>query len=356
MAFFAFAHVALFGLLQSIHADRSEGHESAQSMEVRASPHSFAYNRRHDVADMREEQREQALQRQLELTREERGEAEFLQASEQQEAARLAHKLEYSVENEERAREKLREARRELAANRKEVSRQRHELHELRSLEAKTLAEQRAAEEARQRYNEKFKKARHAQAVAERQRKLSLAEEKELANEEYAAVLKERRKASKAMKVAQDAEEQRQAHFKAAVAMRQETEEAQAIVEQAAGEKAAAQREKSLAMWTKQQAKRDSQTMSTLAFVSWGLLVLVLLGVLGSSIEVQKLEVLGLQPLKLFNHLHSCLLLHHRHLAFGDGNISDPEPVTVAPPVAAEDEAEDDVQKLDLAAHDTDTD
>jgi len=344
--------------------------EGVESVEVRASPHALGLKRRSDSLGKSWEQREVALRHQLELTREERGEAESQQASEQREAAALAEKLATSTEEAAHAHDLLRETRQMLAAKSKEVasthealtqylgladdlrvaagqaakqaSKAKHEAemakrnavgesrrarqdvaaaeaviseqdeaadevsrerHKLRMHEEHAKAAQRKADAARKAYEEKFEKAQEAQIYAEQQRKLSLVKEQQLARQEFAAVQRERWKAAKALEAVKRADAQRQEHFKAAVSMREETEEAQVLVEQAGREKAAAQREKAQAKWVKQQAYRDRQTASTLSFFSWSLLALILIGVLGFSTEVYKLEAASLRPAKLLARL-----------------------------------------------------
>jgi len=93
-----------------------------ESYEVMRGQRMMGFHPRHDSFEMEQEEHEQQLRRQLELTRQERSEAESLQASEQREAEALRRKLERAAEEEKHTHDLLRAARQELAAKSQEVA------------------------------------------------------------------------------------------------------------------------------------------------------------------------------------------------------------------------------------------
>jgi hypothetical protein len=319
-------------------ADETEGSsddlkddiQDTESLEVRASPRTVAFQRHSSTSDW--EERERALRHQLELTREERGEAEALQASEQRETKMLERKLELATEKEQHMQELLTEAKQQLAAKNKEVSGKDKELNQYlgladdlrvaaseasesasRAKEEAEMAKRKAMdekeqarrdlEEAKEDYEQEADKARNVQAIAEATREKSLVQVQRMAQEEYTTVQQERLKAARALATVKAAEEQRQKHFKAAAAMRVETEEAQALVEQARNEKAAAQQERSKLMWEKQEAYRYKHNAGMFSLISWGVLAFFVFGTLSFVMEVHKWESARLTAFKLLSHL-----------------------------------------------------
>merc|ERR1719498_260739 len=110
------------------------------------------------------QQRERALQRQLELTREERSEAESLQATEQREAESLKERLYTATDEQQHTQDLLREARRELKEKAKEAAASRAALNRYLGLADNLQA---AAGEVVQRAS----RAKHEAEVARRKSK-----------------------------------------------------------------------------------------------------------------------------------------------------------------------------------------
>jgi hypothetical protein len=370
-----------FAQAEEPESDPSEDVVSAaplESLEVHASRHSFGFKRRltHGLHGNAEslQNREGALQRQLQLAREERGEAESLQASEERKAMALKEELEDTANEEEHAYELLREARRELAAKSKEVAsthaslssyagladdlrdaaseaakqvsdakqeaavakarvadeskRARRNLEAAKAAAAEAdhatdevartrremqLREAAAADEIaraaklKKQFEAKYLEAQRAEQAAEHKRRKVMLEEKQMAAQGLAAVQREHLKAVEAWRHVKAAEEQRQEHFQAAHNMLKQTSQAEAVLEEAALEKAAARKEKERAIWVKQQAYRNWQDANWFSRISWGLLALVLIGVLGFSTEAQRMQIAGLRPLKLLIPFRGCV-------------------------------------------------
>merc|ERR1719271_2419553 len=323
----------------------------------------MGFHPRHDSFEMEQEEHEQQLRRQLELTRQERSEAESLQASEQREAEALRRKLERAAEEEKHTHDLLRAARQELAAKSQEVasshaalkryfgfaddlkvaaseaakavSRAKREAltakRSAASWKNKAKQDLAAANVAVERVGAVAKAVslqrtellkRESTATAELQRAESarrlyrkqleqarkaeaLAEEQRIASAGYLTVQHERWKVAKALSAMKAAEEQKQKPFKAAATMRAETEAAQTLVEEARREKAAARKERARAIWLEKTVHRERQSMSTLARVSWVLLAGVLIGVIGFVSVVHSLEAFMLS--KLLGPLQGCV-------------------------------------------------
>lgn len=322
--------------------DEAERQKRIEALEVRV----VGFKHRLGTEATSSQRREGALEHQLEVAQQQRGEAEELERSAEQKAQHahsllVAAKKQLAAEAEDNAglRVAANEAMRQASSARRDAvlakrgaidERTRARRHltvvnaavaeanemaeeaardrkEARLRETRAEDEQSAAEESRERYEDKFEKAKRAKGLAERQRRQSLANERE----ERAALLRQQWWAATAVKAAKrekrDAREQRNKHFKAASAMRQETEQAAAVLEQAGRAKAAAQREKARAMLVKRQAMMGVQNAYALSFVSWGLLAIVLVGVLGFSTEIHKMEAASLRPALLLGHLRGCL-------------------------------------------------
>lgn len=316
----------------------AERQRRIEALEVRV----VGFKRRVGKEATSSQRREGALEHQLEVAQQQRGEAEEFERAAEHEAEHahdllIAAKKQLAAESEDNAdlrvaaNEAMRQAsraKREAVLAKRGASAERTQARravaavaganemaeeaaldrkEARLRETRAEEEQSKAEELRERYEDKFENAKIAKSLAERQRRQSIANERK----ERAALLRQQWWAATAVKAAKrekrDAREQRNKHFKAASAMRQETEQAAAVLEQAGRAKAAAQREKARAMLVKRQAVMGVQNAYTLSFVSWGLLAIVLVGVLGFSTEIHKMEAASLRPALLLGHLRGCL-------------------------------------------------
>lgn len=297
--------------------DEEEMRRPMHSLEVRASAH---LKRRSQWAD----RHEGLMQDELDALRQERGRAESLEASERHEARLLAQRLRaedeamgIAADKERHARELLQVAKHELARKSQEVASTHAALAHSRAAASEAVrrarhkakisqqeaaderlrarreaeADRRAAEELRKAYEEKVGQAEEAQALAEQEMEKSVAEQQL----ERAALQRQQKEAARAKAAVGKAEEERQQHFKAAAAMRQETEQAQALVEDAGREKAAFQRQKRRARLAEQQAKSEWSSASSLAFMCYGMLALAVVGAAGFSIQIHKGE--GPHPL-----------------------------------------------------------
>lgn len=343
------------GALETEDPDDETGEAPVESLEVRPSAHAIDLRRTHmwdrHSRDTKRSWREKMLQRQLEASRA----AESLQIAEQQEAedldltqgllgevkrklakkskeaqtaedvlarsVKLASDLRAAVSKAERdasaarneamvarrgsaiqstrARENLEAANEvveEAGEAAEEVSRERQLLQ---AQERHAEMERHKALEARRRYELELKKAKLAQSQAEEERQRTLAEKLALETKESMAfeqVAEERA----------ETEKQRKQHYEAAVAMKEKTEEAQAVALLASKERSAAEKEKAKATQWRRQADADKASAMTFSYISWGLMFIAGLTFVALSTDVRSCgpaaKALGLRPVWLLQN------------------------------------------------------